>query len=112
MTIAAIFSPPTLGIGGSGPNFTTQFTSSPWPGGVPVWLQCTTKYVAGDGQSDFGILELDVLGEQCQRIQIGNPDVYENISARRFVPRFLGVTVAANTFDAAISGTLTMFLWS
>src|SRR5690242_696534 len=29
-----------------------------------VWIQCTTKYVAGDGQSDFGIQEIDLLDDQ------------------------------------------------
>lgn len=30
---------------------------------------------------------------------------------RAFVTRLIGVTVAANTYDAAIEGTLTLFQW-
>jgi hypothetical protein len=114
MAIADIFSPGSLVVGGSGGNFRTQFLSNPFGGASAVWIQCTTKYVAGDGQSDFGIQEIDFLDERgdFQRTTFADQNsVYGALVDRLFVPRLLGVTVAGNTFDASIEGTLTLFHW-
>ena len=113
MSVLNIFSPGDLTVGGSGGNYATAFVSNPWGSGA-VWIQCTTKYVAGDGQSDFGVQEIDFLDEQgnFQRQSFGDANSpYGSFMARLYVPRLLGVTVAANTFDAAIEGTLTLFQW-
>jgi hypothetical protein len=113
MAVLNIFSPGKLTVGGSGGNFQTQFVSNPW-GVSGVWIQCTTKYVAGDGQSDFGIQEIDFLDDQgsFQKQVFGDANSpYGSLLARKYVDNLLGVTVAANTFDAVIEGTLTLFQW-
>jgi hypothetical protein len=114
MAITAIFSPGKFTVGGSGGNFQTQFLSNPWRGPSTVWIQCTTKYVAGDGQSDFGINEIDFIDAngQFQKQTFGGPDSpFGALLARAAVFGFLGVQFAANTFDASIEGTATLFLW-
>jgi len=113
-----IFSPNPFGLGGGGAKWQTQFVPNPFStgngGDSPVWIQCTTKYVAGDGQSDFGIMEIDFLDDEgrFQRQTFAGPDSsYGSLIDVAFIPRLLGVTVAASTYDAAIKGTLTLFLW-
>ena len=115
MAILQLMSPPIFAIGGEGDNWQTQFTANPFgPGDKPVWFQCTTKYVAGRGQSDFGVLEIDFLDGQgqFQRQTFTNRDApFGSLIDCGFVPRLLAITVAAHTYDAAISGTLTLFHW-
>ena len=99
--------------GGSGGKWATQFVANPW-GIWDVWIQCTTKYVAGDGQSDFGIAEIeffDATGRIQRTTYAGSGSVYGALVARLFVQRLVSVTVAVNTYDAAISGTTTLFQW-
>jgi hypothetical protein len=113
MTVLNIFSPGDLSIGGSGDNWTTQSVSNPWGQGA-VWVQCTTKYVAGDGQSDFGVQELFFLDDngEFQTQTFGDDNSpFGSLASVLFVPNLLGVTVAAHTYDAAIEGTLTLFQW-
>jgi len=112
MTVANIFSPAGLTVGGSEFNSGSQSVSNPWETPSAVWIQCTTKYVAGDGQSDFGISQIDVIndGGSFEIVNFGD-DRFGSLLARLFVPRLLGVTVEARTYDASIEGTLTLFSW-
>lgn len=113
MTVLNIFSPGQLTTGGGGDSWVTQFVSNPW-GTTAVWIQCTTKYVAGDGQSDFGIQSIFFLDDNGQfQIQSFGDDnsPFGSLQSRLFVGKLLGVTVAAHTYDAAIEGTLTLFQW-
>lgn len=115
MAILQIFSPGKFTSGGSGGHFQTLFISSPFPGvDNNVWIECSTKYVAGSGQSDFGIHEIEFLDERgtLQRTLFGGPNsVYGALLARKFVKRFLGMTIAANTYDASIEGNVYMYRW-
>jgi hypothetical protein len=113
MAILAIFAPPDLYGGGDGDHFVTQFVSNPF-GITAVWLQCTTKYVSGDGERDFGIAEIFFLDDQGQFQTLTFADDNSDYGALLplgFVENFLGVTVATHTFDAVIEGTLTIFQW-
>ena len=113
MAVLNIFSPGDLTSGGSGGRFSTQFVSNPF-GVFDTWIQCTTKYVAGDGQSDFGIMEIEFIdgnGRLQRQTFADQGSVYGALVSRLFVPKLAAVTVAANTFDASIQGTLTLFQW-
>ncbi len=112
MSVINIFSPGGLIAAGDGDHWETQFVASPW-GTTAVWIQCTTKYVSGDGEHDFGIHEIFFLDDQglFQIETFGDDSVYGTLRAHRFVPRLLGVTVAAHTFDGVIEGTVTLFQW-
>ena len=107
-----VFSPAPLYSWGEGGNSSSQFVSNPWGGARPVWLQCTTNYVSGGGETEFGIYEVFDLDERgnFRRTPYGT-DTYGTYPARLFVGRLLGVTVVARTYDAIIEGTLTLFLW-
>lgn len=114
MTVLTMFSPRTLTVGGSGLNYLTEFVANPWGDSAPVWIQCATQYVAGDGQSEFGIQDLFFFDDQgiFQLKSFGDVNSpFGNFAARWFAPRFVGVTVAGKTFDAVIKGTTTLFLW-
>ena len=79
-----------------------------------VWVQCTTKYVAGNGQSDFGIQEIYFLDDEgiFQKLTFADANSpFGSLVAIWFARRLLGVTVAANTFDASIEGRVTLFQW-
>ena len=112
MTVRNIFWPGDLGTGGTNFHSASMYVGQPWESASAVWLQCTTKYVAGDGQSEFGIKTIYQL-DPAGNFQISNfgDDHFGTYLAAQFVPRFLGVIVAARTFDAAIAGTLTLFSW-
>jgi hypothetical protein len=113
MTVLNIFSPGDLYGFGSGDHWVTQFVSNPFGIGA-VWIQCTTKYVSGGGESDFGIAEIFFLDDQGQfqtQTFADDNSPYGFLMSRLFVERLLGVTVAAHTFDAVIEGTLTLFQW-
>ncbi|MFC7545837.1 hypothetical protein [Plantactinospora sp. GCM10030261] len=111
MAVLAISWPGGLTTGGSGYHSTSMYVSNPW-GTTAVWLQCTTKYVAGDGQSEFGIKTVFQLNDAgaLEIVNFGD-NRFGTWGPAWFVPRLLAVTVAARTYDAAIEGTLTMFLW-
>ena len=110
-----MYSPPTLVGGGSGDFWTTQYVGYPWGAYGAVWLQCTTQYVAGDGQRDFGIQEITFRDDQglLQRQNVGGDDSspYGSLVSRLFVPLLVGVTTAIHTYDASIRGTITFFEW-
>ncbi|MFC0842829.1 MULTISPECIES: hypothetical protein [Streptomyces] len=112
MTVLSIYSPGTLTTGGSGFNSASQAVSNPFATPSAVWIQCTTKYVAGNGQSDFGISQVNLIDDngQFQAVNYGD-DHFGTYLARLYVPRLLGLTVIARTYDAAIEGTLTLFSW-
>ena len=110
MAVLEMFSPGTLGVGGSGFKSGTQSVSNPFGSGTPVWIQCTTCYVAGSGQSEFGISQISQLDAsgQFEVVNFGD-DHFGSFFSRKFVPRFLGLVATARTFDASIKGTLTLF---
>ncbi|WP_319433927.1 hypothetical protein [Mycobacterium sp. RTGN5] len=112
MTVRNIFSPGTLSVGGSGYHSGTQSISNPWESGSAVWIQCTTKYVAGDGQSEFGVSEISQFDDsgRFEVVSFGG-DTFGSYAARLFVPQFLGLIATARAYDASIEGTLTLFSW-
>lgn len=112
MAVRGIFGHGDLGVGGSDFNSGSMYVGQPWEPASAVWLQCTTRYVAGEGQSEFGIqtiYQLDPAGN-FQVLNFGD-DHFGTYLAVQFVSRFLGVVVAARTYNAAIAGTLTLFSW-
>ena len=62
--------------GGSGPHSASARFTNPWASrdnpASPVFILCTTKYVAGDGQKDFGIREIEYL-DQNGTVQTNPP---------------------------------------
>lgn len=63
---------------------------------------------------DFGIQELEFLDDAgiFQKLTIADSNsAFGSLGSRAFVPRLLGLTLAAHTYNAVIWGTTTLFEW-
>jgi hypothetical protein len=112
--------------------YVTWLIGNPWATPAhptsSVWIQCTpgaTEYQtkeAGFGDAAIGLLEIDTLDQsgRLQTITFGDVNQPENnlsidglmrLETRRFVERFLSVTVVLLADHVVTRGTVTFFLW-